>query len=189
MLVVGHSFINRLRRDRQVQIAPEVEVKVIAEGGAYIRGRRALWYKVEQELAKGGYGAIVFQLGNNDIDRARHRSEMAEIVHQYVSIAEDLCARYQVIAVLCTEVPRGEANFPQSFEKTNHFNSLLKEVTESGANVQLFQHKGLHKRQGYLLQPDNIHPNKERGTTRFECSLKRAMRQAARSAWGPGVRY
>lgn len=185
MLLVGHSFLTRLIRATDIT-EEGVNVDTVVRGGAYIRGSRSLLKDVEDRLSResGKYGVIVFQLGSNDIDRANNQRVMVDIVQEYVARVGSMCARHGILGVLCTEIPRGEGRFPFSYEKTSHFNTLLQELGGRCPDLSVFRHKGMHKREGYLLLDDDIHFNWENGMVRYFCSFKRAMRQGSLGAWG-----
>jgi hypothetical protein len=188
ILLVGHSFLPRLLQTTDLN-SQGLTITTLEKRGAYIRGHSFLDV-VERHLqnARGQYGVIIFHLGSNDLDKAQTEVEIDALVDYYVSRVAAMCSRHQLHVVICTEIPRGNDRFPGSFEKTDHFNKRLLEAGVGWPHLLVFRHMGMHKREGYLLLGDQIHFNWENGTNKFYHSIMRAVRHAARFAWGTNYR-
>ena len=179
LLLTGHSFIRRVveHGNPPRQFRCGAQVLTYHKGGCRIAGRNPFLPYIDKEMAKHeNINCVIFQLGNNDIPRYKGREHLTQLAVSYVTRVSELCVKWNMEAVICSEIPRG---YMGSFEDTSWFNSELDRLILEDSRIFYWRHKGLHKRNGAVLLPDRVHLN-GKGQTKYFHSLQAAMRCAVR---------
>ena len=179
VLVAGHSFVRRLAFDVRVRNldfqTPGVSVVLEGKGGATIGGPKPIDREVAACFRKDKFKFLILDLGSNDLDPIRHPNwDIERLAGAYVRKAADFVQKFGIKVVLCLPIPRCEAQFPGSFDRTVQFNQIVTDLAKSENKVFTWAHKGLFKKDGGLLHKDGVHLN-ARGSIRYFHSLKAAI--------------
>ena len=106
-------------------------------------------------------------MGSNDLDLTRNLNININ------KLAEKLVI--QALEIRCLPIPRAETKFHGLFEITKAFNDQVKILAEGKANVKVWVHKGLFKRDSHYLDRHGVHLY-FRGTLQYYHSIQAAVR-------------
>lgn len=181
ILLTGHSFVRRLAESGSPPrrfLSSDYMVHLYYKGGSRIGGRNSFISSIDKELCRlENIECIVIQLGNNDIPRYKGDVHLTRLAETYVQLVRELCIRRNIVAVICSEIPRG---YMHSCENTSWFNKELERLTSGEMYINFWRHKGLHKGNASVLLPDRVHLN-GKGQKKFFYSLQAAIRRAVRN--------
>lgn len=163
-LILGHSFVKRLKNDILKQfdartsfnfdLQSQVAVHMFGIGGRTVDKVRAYDLPV---VAKLEPDIIILELGTNDLTCFRPEVVGSKIVDLVSYLLETFSVR--VIGV-CLVIPRGKSSTDASMfnRSVSIFNQYIKVVFEDYTNVFCWSHDSLMKPESYLLD-DDVHLN------------------------------
>lgn len=164
VLVLGHSFIRRLRDDLSNQFDPHARVdfnlaeraivSMFSIGGRTIKKLQRFDLPVNRLKPQ----IIILEIGTNDLSNTTPKI----VVKNFVKLVRRLLDDFSTHVVgVCHVIPRGDS-FPNadSFNVSAHiFNCLSKPALESIPNVFCWTHRGFSNPSINLYLPDGIHVN------------------------------
>ena len=176
VLVLGHSFVRRLREHLDRLATPPFGlrpaghlVRLVGLGGLQFPCLlRQLW-----AVCEPGYDLVLLDFGTNDLAAGCSAELRADRV---VAVAETMLAIYGVKRVVVLEVfPRADGRYrcpPEFNSEARHFNILIRERLAFSNQIHFHQHKGMVTNwQQYLV--DGVHLNGF-GMSKYSASVRRA---------------
>lgn len=161
VLVLGHSFVRRLRDDLKSNFDPRADgtfklsndtrVHMHGVGGRTVRKLRQYDLGVVTSVAPD---VVILDIGTNDLSANRPEVVGSEIEDLVCLLLDSYLVR--VVAV-CEVIPRAQA--PVFNEAATVLNQYLRGVLEPFANAFLWEHRGFSNPSVDPYLPDGVHLN------------------------------
>ena len=177
VLVLGHSFVRRLREHLDRLATPPFGlrpaghlVRLVGLGGLqFPRLLRQL-----RAVCEPGYDLVLLDFGTNDLAAGCSAELLADRV---MAVAETMLDSYGVKRVVVFEVfPRADGRYrcpPEFNAEARRFNILIRERLASSNQIHFHHHKGMVTNwQQYLV--DGVHLN-SLGMSKYSTSVRRAI--------------